>query len=790
MEPKRDGINSSTSRINLRYSKKGQVTIFIIVGIILLVTAAALFFIFRETVTERLTAEGEPVIAQVPVEFQPIKSYTENCLTDVGKRGLLVLGEQGGYIYPNLVGQYSSSDPTDADGLDLEPLKVPYWHYNKEPNKGNKIVFSSLQPKLYAKDDPEMSIEAQLARFVNERIDECLDDYRPFLTQGYSVEAFPPDATVKVSDESVNFWLKMDVSAKRGEAKQELEQFYVRIPLKLKQYYEVAEQITKAEQNYSFLERQGLDLIAVYSGVDSEKLPPTEAWRFDLIPTAFWTELNVKEKVTSLLISQVPLLRYLGSSNFYRYDYQHTPGAIVDLQDLYQKNYDNTILPLEGAEDVQVSFDYFGWEPFVDLNDKAGNVEPRKVSVSYSVVLFNTQQYYTTYDLSYPVLITIRNPQAFNGEGFQFVFGLEANIRNNEIAEADQVALPPVARADRSLVCDEDKRNTQLLKTVIVDSFTKEPLPSVQIGFSIPNQDDCIIGVTDKEGELESTYPAVYGGVGSYLKEEYLTSFYPLDTYRFKKASGMIGSAVADLPSRVIELHKIKPIAVSIKKKSLQKCIDKNLLTGPVVNCFTQGLLSSSSDPVYSYQPQMLDSTHSWVFVNAPQQLEETETANIVLTRVADTNPLAFNNEFSAAVVIKGEQVREVDLVPGVYEVSALLTNEKKVVIPEEERCTGGLGAAIFCVDIDGCCITFDETVLDKLLQGQASWNKPETYLTITPEQLYGSSEVTLYLLAFDLENVPEKEHVRILEDMQVMGQLGNLSGQPSIRSALEPTFR
>ena len=73
-------------------------------------------------------------MATVPQEFEPMKNYVDNCLEREGERGLLILGQQGGYIYPEVVGKYSVTNPTDSDGVDLEPIKVPYWYYNSALN--------------------------------------------------------------------------------------------------------------------------------------------------------------------------------------------------------------------------------------------------------------------------------------------------------------------------------------------------------------------------------------------------------------------------------------------------------------------------------------------------------------------------------------------------------------------------------------------------------------------------------------------------------------------------------
>ena len=751
------------------FNRKGQVTIFIIVGIIILAAAAAIFFISSSTVRERLTTEGEPVIAQVPVEFAPLKDFTDNCLLDVSKRGLLILGEQGGYIYPELVGQYSAGNPTDADGIDLEPLKVPYWHYNKEPNAGNKISFASLQPKLYASEDKEMSIESQLGRFVNEKLDSCLQGYTAFKGQGYEVEVLSlPSATARVTDNFVQFSLQMDVDAARGDAKHSFEEFFVKVPLKLKKYYEVAERIVKAEQNYSFLERQGLDLIEIYSGVDVNKLPPTTDLTFDLAPSTFWNEVVVKGQYQELLTSYVPMLRFLGSENFYRYQY-----PVSDLSGLYQKNYDNMILPLVGAEGLTINFDYFNWPLFFGVNSRDGSIEPQSLVTNLNILHFGIQRYNTVYDVSYPVLVTLRDSEALDGQGYTFLLAVESNIRNNGPAKKDEILPELAASFSESMVCDRNKWETGLLKSIVVDTSSSEPLEAVQVGLSIPENDHCPIGTSNTKGEVDSIYPAIYGGVITFIKEGYLTTFYPLDTYPLKGKSAIIGYALANYPQEAIPLHQFKPITVSVKKKNIEKCIDDR--------CYFSDLFGATEE-VSRFSPKLLDSTHKWVYTGVTKPLEPNERAIITFNRIKDLTAGVYNDPYSAVATVSGEGTQQIEFVPGVYEVTANVLANDEVIIPEEKRCTSVLLGLV-----EDSCFTIEETRMSSFMSGQVLWDEPQYYLTITPEELYSSSVLQVNVPVVNLDKVPLQEHKRVIEDLQVIAELGKISKE--LRQALQPIF-
>ncbi len=798
MKQKR-GSSSSTfsSFCNLKQpipSQRGQVTVFIIIGIVVLFIFSGVLYITKVATKEELTASGEPIVAAIPQTFKPLQAYTENCLAQVGRRGLLVLGQQGGYIYPDLAGKYSAADPTNADGLDLEPIKVPYWHYNALANENPQVSYASKKPALYAKEDPELSIESQLSRFTEENIAECLANYAAFEAEGFTVDVPAlqegseklKEVQVTVADQSVNFWLKMEVKAKKGDADTVMNQFYVPVSIRFKQMYDTAAEIAAVEKNHSFLELQALDLLTAYAGVDYNRLPPMEQMTFNSPVPVIWAEADVKLKTESLLTSSVPLLRYLGSTNFYRFEYPQKEGVTQNFRDLYQKNYDNTILPLDKAEGMDVNFDYFGWNSYFDMNDKGGNIEPSIFSgpmiTPIPKIPLDIHRYYSTYDISYPVLITIRDPAALEGRGYTFAFALEANLRNNQIPTEGYTQPAPIAAEQKSMVCDSDKRNTELVKTVVVDSSNLEPLEAVQIGFSIPEQDDCDMGSTDHQGEFESKYPAVYGGVASFVKSEYLTSFYPVDTYRFRETPGTIGYAVAGVPELVVPLHKKVFINMSVRKKSLEKCIADE--DGSDKKCFTQGLFAAAGNSVYTYFPESLDEQHSWSFLNQAKPLTKDETAVVMLKRVSDTVPGIFSEEFSSAATVQGDGTASLELVPGIYEVTALVTSSKSLTIPQEERCTGGL---FLPIPIPQTCFTYQEQVLDELLLGRLQWDQPKTYLTITPEQLYSADKITFTALTFNLEGVPEEEHLRILEDLNVMAQLGNLSQQ--LRPQLEPVF-
>ncbi len=817
-------------------AKKGQVTIFIIIGIVILFVFAGVLYFTKISVKTPIKAEEGPIVAMVPSEFQPIQAYTENCLRNTLKQGLKLLGQQGGHIYPELKGKFTSR-PADADGILLGATPVPYWYYRVNLNGEMLNTYSSLQPKLHLSEDPALSVEAQLNRFVGEKINNCLQEYQPFVGQGFtiSVDDDKEKISTSIGDTSVSALLELPVRAARGSAEKELTQFYVKIPLALKHYFAVAEQIIKAEQDARFLEKQGMELLSIYSRKDARYLAPISLDGYELVSSVVWSEANLKQRYAELLTSYVPLLQFLGSANFY-----YNPVSSI----LTQKAIDNSVLTLTGAEDVDVNFNFIPSEIYFKTNSQNGVIAPSSALVHANILTFGFQEFDTHYDISYPVLVTLRDALVLDGEDFLFNFALEANIRNNEPAPAGK---PSVERASVSLsplACNPQQRETGLLKTIVVDSYTKEPLDAVRIGFSIPDYAECDVGLTDKQGQLEEKYPAVYGGVVSYLKKDYLTNFYPIDTYKLKDKTALIGYAVADVPApKAVEMDRIKKIKVNVVKKNVEKCLT------PLLCEYTEGLsafilpytditcnrgeqqcffpagesLFGAGKPIAQLEAQgSLSRYNEYYLTKTTVLLAEDEEVMLNLERVKGLRPEILSEPFFASAMIKGVEKTssetapaELNLVPGVYKVSLQVIKKSKVNIPEDERC--------FAYDIISVtlreCSKLTPSALDSYVAGGLEWNNSETYLTITPEMLYTSQAITFTVPVQDIDAIPEKITApqkecggyvcvggvclfqaceekdveiagKVMEDVQAPGKITEKTSTAQYRALLKPTFQ
>ena len=786
--------------------RKAQVTVFIILGIVLMGIFGAVLFITNSSTKGDFETQAAPVSESVPQEFTALQQFVESCIYSIGKKGITVLASQGGYISPETLGDFSLTDQTNSAGINLDPLKVPYWHYNQNNNLNPAVSITSLQPELYVEDDDYYSIEAQLARYLNENIDSCLNDFEVFEEQGFVVTSEYPESKVSIRSNEVDFFLEMPLEVQKEDSNTKMENFVKSVDTDILTLYAFADEITKAQQENKFLENQVLDLILIHSGEDSEKLAPFNGvtlgssveWNADLM------EIQLKE----ILSSYVPALKHAGASEFFQYEFT---GGDESLTALSQRVSDNMILPLEGDQTYSVTFSYLNWDPFFSVNGGEENVDLIDYSFDspFDFLKFNInyQQIYSVYDLSYPVLVTIEDPTAFEGEGITLNFALEANVRSNTAFDESYIQNPTVVAKAASLACNDGHRSTQEITTYLVDSFTFDPLDSVDVSFNLPGFDNCLIGNTDNIGKLSENYPSTYGGEIEFLHSDYLQTSLSIDTYFFDDEPGIVGLAVAGLPNRVIELKKKKEIEVEIMKKDIGKCIVPRVCNLDKEKCaefasricfFNSGSgLFLPEAPVYeNIVPGSTTYLNEFYFTGTTKNLADTDSASIILERISDNGDGFIDEVFVAALSQEGPvsegDSQIIELVPGIYKVSAQLGSKLEKEIGVDQRCDGS-DKEKHCIDLDGQDLTSFVTL--------TSWEEEANYFEITNEDLYTAQKLTFFVLAANIESIPKKAtsvdengdeievNALLIEDLGLMSQSQEISQDPLVRSALEPVW-
>ena len=96
--------------------KRGQITVFIIIGLLVLLTYFVLTYYKKSTIEET---------ELIMPELIPVQQFVETCTQNIAEEAIDLIGINGGYIYfpawiENDHGSYLSTSP-------IKELKNPYW---------------------------------------------------------------------------------------------------------------------------------------------------------------------------------------------------------------------------------------------------------------------------------------------------------------------------------------------------------------------------------------------------------------------------------------------------------------------------------------------------------------------------------------------------------------------------------------------------------------------------------------------------------------------------------------
>lgn len=707
-------------------SNKSQTTIFMIVGLLIMV-GGVIFFYSTQKIPKPYEPEIKIVQEQVPLEFSPVRDYASSCAYSVAEEGLRIMGAQGGYISfdDRALSKESfsvTSNPTESEAVTFAKdsgLKIPYWWHLKSANscKGD-CKFASKRPELRSADN---SIEKQLERYIDLRFKDCLNNFEPFAEQGFVIsETGKVKSDVTISSDDVIILVDYPINIERQDAKTKVSQYPARLPVNLEKIYELSTKITNMEIKHRYLEKHAMNLLVAFSGVDKSKLPPMSDMQFKFGGSTSWQKTDVKNKVTGLLASYMPLFQVDGTYNYER--------NIFD-SELRQRLYDSTIIPVANSSfrDLSAQFTYLDfWPAYFDLNCKGENCQPS--SANSIISFFGIQQYRFAYDLSFPVLVEVSDPFAFNGQGYSFNFFLEGNVRNNKAMPADFAPLERNTLSERSLLCDA--RTSGNVTVFVKDAAAKKPVEDANVLYTVIDE-NCFIGLTNTEGTIKEKFPVAVGGVVNVVKEGYIGKVVEFDP-QLKSESKL-----------KIEISPLQRKKVIVRKKNVVKT------------------------------PQ------GWQFVNSPADLTPRESATVMLTRVNGEGEL----DFSSVAIYDGIDQAEMDLAPGTYYADISMVLDERIVVPEKEKCfKKGIFGDKECVtipkiDFGGQSSTGEE----RFPSGGLKMN-----ITISGNDLQKFETIVFYVVSIDISNVPEQS--RTMEDIE---QINKIEEYSSIyRLALHPTFQ
>ncbi len=186
-------------------NKRGQVTIFIIIAIIL-IASVVLFFTFREKLGI-FTSQSN----------QPIYLFVESCVEDTGRDAIYYIIQNGGYMF--------SPELSTSEG-------IPYYYYNGKNYMPTKT-----------------DIEEQISSYIEQTLSYCTEEFVGFPEFNITEREIKAKTTIK--DEEIILDVEYPLSITKEDDTTLFKEFKnIRIPVRLGIIYNSVEKMIQDQLTY------------------------------------------------------------------------------------------------------------------------------------------------------------------------------------------------------------------------------------------------------------------------------------------------------------------------------------------------------------------------------------------------------------------------------------------------------------------------------------------------------------------------------------------------------------
>ena len=410
---------------------RGQVTAFIIIALLLALAVGIL--VYTDVLQVRLAREK----ITYPAGVQPVANFVTQCIADATKRGVQLLGQQGGYItLPASV----QNEPKKYLAIDkLNVRKIPFWY-----TQGVLRI------------PTEAFMQNQLNAYVSVDVEQCLHQFTDFIAQYDITPQAPMSVTSTFTNEDVFVDVRypLKIVQKQSGVAYDIDAFNTAVPVRVHAAYELARHIMEYSFDALPLENLTLDLMAMDTAI------PMDGLLFSCGEKQWYTP-KLKERVQYVLQQNVPNIRikntnyrpFLAPESTYLQLQQARKAMInemieakdtIDIETTraYPKNtpedafeYSNMFYDVGASNDgLQTAFTY---DPSFGMNFQAspernGLLRSSDANGPKLLKFICMQQYHFTYDVEYPVKVSVRDPSAFDNEGYLFDIAFTVTIDDNE----------------------------------------------------------------------------------------------------------------------------------------------------------------------------------------------------------------------------------------------------------------------------------------------------------------------------------------------------------------------
>ena len=779
-------MNKKIKNSGRTFNNKGQITVFVIIGAILLFGAVIFFSINSSLQMDKPGLD----IPDVSLEARPAHELVTTCLENVAEQALRIVGQQGGLMETPKV----SYPPYRSEAIDFAPDIIPYWRFLDDCAESTSGCERVVVPPLCKPTNKicvdvskgDNSIEEQVELYIEDNIGSCINEFKD-IGQQYDISVDgKPDVEVFFMDGETDFKLSypITITSLSTSNSEKVDDYLATFDLDFYNMYKLANEILLFERKTNFYETETMNLISMYSGIN-EPLPPLSEFTFFGQSGNIWIKQEVSDVLQYDLLPFMGLIRFMNTKNYFPIvdDY-----SVPDKYKQYGEGIYNRMSPQTSRTyyDLSVYHNYLYQPIFLEVNDGKQLIKPSDVvsemgPFTKMMGLF-MKDYRFKYYLSYPLVISIQDEDSFGGLGYTFQFATEVNIRNNIPGYFNFTTITTPVPFDANIDSFE-QHLPQEITIVTNNRLTGEPLDDVVISYVCGKEYDLGMTSVDSSGvaSLSTTLPyCEFGGAIRYQK------------------TGFLGESISynNLLNGTdetfnVELWPIKKREIIIKKRTED---DFNLIENSGENAYVAAQniatdLSENQQVLFNLERVKETAYDTEVpligflrYASAPETADPNVAYNELVQNIEYTFDQGIINESTrdelleqaknndALPPIQNPDKYYVDLVPGTYSVEMTLLDKNGVHIPadtldmaEDSSWSDKLVTDLF-TDVDSTVIELPEQNFSTWALGGGT-----TEFELNAAKVYKDTPLIFYVLEMNRpESWDDMMNLKEIEEYQV----------------------
>ncbi|MBI5392078.1 hypothetical protein HZB00_03695 [Candidatus Woesearchaeota archaeon] len=469
--------------------KRGQVTAFILLGLVLILVIGGYFaisnYLNKQDFLTQLRGRS-----QIPIEIQPAVTAVDACTKQVGEEALTQIGLQGGYLQLPADPIPSSSFTPVPAALEILPnsgLKTSLWFREA----GNGIRETTIPSKT--------QVEQNIADYINQNFQRCANIFKEN-TELTVTQSLTPKTTVDLLDEATNIVVSYPVTIQFKDTTFSINEFGAQIDVKFGKLYTLAKQIFQKENEILFFENKTIDTLIAYnpeipfSGVESSCTPRT------------WSKSDSIKKLKDILADNINVMKIKGTN--YAPDER---GRAMEFQ--------------AGVEEKEVTANLHyspSFPTYIEITPSKGDLlksdaipgDQGSLLASLVSPYFCLTEHHFVYTIKYPVIISLTD-----AKGFTFQYAFEVILEKNQPRRS---TLEPIESPVPDARMCEYLQAPLKINTYTIDAKENlKPLENVDLNLKCFPQ-TCPLKKISEQGEQSAVVaPACGNGIIEGRKEGY-----------------------------------------------------------------------------------------------------------------------------------------------------------------------------------------------------------------------------------------------------------------------------